>query len=383
MKKTIFAAIAILLLFGSCIVYVPTDVNRGPYNEPYQREPVRDYRDVTIGYFYDYLTPYGAWVSLSPHGYVWIPRHMGYRWRPYTLGHWIWTDYGWMWMSEEEWGWACFHYGRWGWEDDIGWFWVPGNVWAPAWVIWRSSPDYFGWAPIPPGVEFDLRFGFRWGNFDMPGRHWVFVESRYFAGRRLDDYILPFERNTTIIGYSQLHRNIDVRNNRVINEGIDLVAVERATRTKISRQEVGEARRPGPAREDLNRVTVYKPSVGGSESGAPKRYLNKDEARDDLRQAQIWDPKRPEDQDTTVVRKRFDQEARILERSQLDEQQRLRDRYVQQEGKARDSVEKDRIRKEQTSALNEMKKRHDEEKKDLSNRQKQDEEQIKKRIVKK
>src|SRR2546423_9736807 len=27
---------------------------------------------------------------------------------------------------------------------------VPGDEWAPAWVSWRSSKDYVGWAPLPP-----------------------------------------------------------------------------------------------------------------------------------------------------------------------------------------------------------------------------------------
>ena len=35
----------------------------------------------------------------------------------------------------------------------IGWFWVPGRVYASAWVTWRlGGPDYWyvGWAPMAP-----------------------------------------------------------------------------------------------------------------------------------------------------------------------------------------------------------------------------------------
>ncbi len=383
MKKILFATAAILLFFASCLVYVPTDANRGPRPGSYPRENIESYGDVTPAYFYDYLSPYGAWVHMSPHGYVWIPRHMGYRWRPYTFGHWVWTNYGWAWVSEEEWGWACFHYGRWGWDEDIGWFWVPGNVWAPAWVIWRSSPDYFGWAPIPPGVEFGLSFGFRWGDFDIPGHHWIFVESRYFMDRRLDPYILPFERNVSIVRYTELHRNVIVRDNRVFNEGIDVDTVRRVTRAQVSRQEIGDARRPGPVREELNRVMIYKPAISGSDAGAPKRFVNKDEARKDLEQVKIWDPQRPQDQDPVVIRKRFDQETKIMEHSQLEELRQIRDRFTQRETGARDTVEKNRIQKERDNALTERKKLHDQERKDLTDRQKRDEEQIKKRIIKK
>ena len=55
-----------------------------------------------------------------------------------------------MWVSNEPFGWATYHYGRWGFSNRVGWFWVPGNRWAPAWVAWRSSNDYLAWAPLPP-----------------------------------------------------------------------------------------------------------------------------------------------------------------------------------------------------------------------------------------
>ena len=48
------------------------------------------------------------------------------------------------WASEEPFGWATYHYGRWGYSDRMGWFWVPGNRWAPAWVAWRQHDDLSG-----------------------------------------------------------------------------------------------------------------------------------------------------------------------------------------------------------------------------------------------
>jgi hypothetical protein len=45
---------------------------------------------------------------------------MGYRWRPYSGGHWLWTDYGRTWISDQEGGDMPFHNGRWGWDNDIG-----------------------------------------------------------------------------------------------------------------------------------------------------------------------------------------------------------------------------------------------------------------------
>jgi hypothetical protein len=72
-------------------------------------------------------------------------------WRPFTVGHWIYTDeYGWYWDLPEPFAWALYHYGRWGFDPAYGWYWVPGDTWAPAWVQWRYGTDYVGWAPLEP-----------------------------------------------------------------------------------------------------------------------------------------------------------------------------------------------------------------------------------------
>src|SRR5258707_11541000 len=84
----------------------------------------------SISYFHEQLSPYGRWVERDGYGEVWVP-YVSARWRPYTTGHWVYTDQGWAWVADESWGWAPFHYGRWFYADG-GWGWVPGTVWAPA-----------------------------------------------------------------------------------------------------------------------------------------------------------------------------------------------------------------------------------------------------------
>src|SRR5215471_12054785 len=69
--------------------------------------------DVTVSVFHDHLGAYGRWVSHPRFGTVWIPRVAVADWRPYKFGHWIYTDVGWTWMSDEPFGWATYHYGRW------------------------------------------------------------------------------------------------------------------------------------------------------------------------------------------------------------------------------------------------------------------------------
>src|SRR5260221_5534842 len=76
---------------------------------------------VNFNAFYDGMSGYGDW-SMYRGAYIWVPARVGPNWRPYTLGHWAWTEeYGWMWVSDEPFGWAAYHYGRWGYSNELGW----------------------------------------------------------------------------------------------------------------------------------------------------------------------------------------------------------------------------------------------------------------------
>ena len=78
--------------------------------------------------FYEDLQEGGHWFEDATYGYVWQPDVAAENpdWRPYTDGHWVYTDRGWTWVSNERFGWACYHYGRWARLRDHGWIWVPG-----------------------------------------------------------------------------------------------------------------------------------------------------------------------------------------------------------------------------------------------------------------
>lgn len=101
------------------------------------------------------LTPYGDWFRHAKHGLCWVPnvsrRDPG--WRPYRDGgQWMLTDAGWYWRSDYVWGWIAFHYGNWErFGSRSGWYWIPGDAWSAAWVHWRMTPHYLGWAPIGKG----------------------------------------------------------------------------------------------------------------------------------------------------------------------------------------------------------------------------------------
>jgi len=217
---------------------------------------------ISVGYstFYNKLEPYGDWIETGDYGYVFHPREAtGSRWRPYVNGRWVYTDAGWTWISEEAFGWATYHYGRWTRLRGIGWVWVPGNQWAPAWVSWRKSSDYVGWAPLPPEARFDQRTGIHnWADnyYEIGPDQYCFVASREFGAPRVEQTLLPPERNVTIVNQTTNVTNITYNNTTIVNEGPNYDELR-----SISREPVQRYRLQRNANVDL--ATGPRPEVRG------------------------------------------------------------------------------------------------------------------------
>lgn len=94
------------------------------------------------------LARIGEWVRLADGRPAWRPGAVDESWRPYRSGSWAWTEAGWYWVSDEPWAWATYHFGRWNIDARLGWIWLPGDEWAPSWVVWRHGPGVVGWAPL-------------------------------------------------------------------------------------------------------------------------------------------------------------------------------------------------------------------------------------------
>lgn len=190
--------------------------------------------------FYTKLEPYGVWRETSNYGYVWQPREaeQSRNWRPYTYGRWVYTDAGWTWMSEEPFGWATYHYGRWTRLRNIGWIWVPGDEWAPAWVSWRKSDDYIGWAPLPPEARFDRRRGIHnWADnyYDIGPDQYCFVPTNQFGAQRVERIVVPAERNVTIVNQTTNVTNITYNNTTIVNQGPNYDELRGRTQRPIER----------------------------------------------------------------------------------------------------------------------------------------------------
>ena len=212
-------------------------------SDDYYRTGYDDQDAPDVSRFYNELSDDGRWISHPDYGYVWSPYRVDDDWRPYTRGSWTYTDdYGWYWVSDEPWGWATYHYGRWFYDDRDGWLWVPGTTWGPAWVAWRSSDDYLGWAPLPPDAYWNNGSGLRYDAsiYESPrfAFHWSFVEPRYFTTASVYRYCAPRHRARTIIYNTRPQTDYAYLNARIVNRGISLNYVERRLGAPIARSRI-------------------------------------------------------------------------------------------------------------------------------------------------
>ena len=217
-----------------------------PRSEPVPEEELESSRDLSTDEsasydaFYAKLDPYGDWRETADYGYVFQPRAAAgsRKWRPYTNGRWVYTDAGWTWVSEEPFGWATYHYGRWTRLRHIGWVWVPGDEWAPAWVSWRKSDDYVGWAPLPPEANFDRRTGIHhWADsyYDLGPEEYSFVPTNEFGSQRIEQTVVPQERNITIVSQTINVTNITYNNAMIVNQGPNYEDLSHRSRQPIAR----------------------------------------------------------------------------------------------------------------------------------------------------
>jgi hypothetical protein len=239
--------------------------------------------DVNFQVFYDDLSPYGTWVDNPEYGYVWVP-NVAPGFTPYaTNGHWIYTDEGWTWVSNYPWGWAPFHYGRWYTDQSYGPIWVPDNEWGPGWVTWRRSGDYYGWAPIGPGISIDVAYS---NSYNVPSDRWTFVKERDFGRTNINNYYVNSSNNVTIINNSTVINNtrIDKTHNVTYNTGPARAEVEKAGGRPITPVTIKASSKPGQSLSN-NQLQIYRPQVQKVSSNGQKPAPSKVASLKDVKPA--------------------------------------------------------------------------------------------------
>ncbi|WP_315923757.1 DUF6600 domain-containing protein [Mesorhizobium sp. SP-1A] len=197
------------------------------------------------------LSRYGEWQQSTRYGEVWVPS-VDTDWRPYTVGHWVWTEDGWYWQSEEPFGQIVFHYGRWVYDPDLGWVWVVGDEWAPAWVVWRESDDDIGWVPAPP--RDDVVVEDVW---------WTFVPAVAIGAANLVQVVRPVDENQTLI------QNTTIINQRVvINENNDIGSARLGRETVPINAGPPISRLPANVVSKVRAAGIVPPPRGGNFAAA-------------------------------------------------------------------------------------------------------------------
>lgn len=215
-------------------------------------------QDVMVSYqdFYDQLAPYGQWVYDAQYGNVFVP-FVRPDFRPYfSDGHWVMTEYGNTWASDEPWGWACYHYGRWTFNPYYGWVWVPGYEWAPAWVSWRYGGGYAGWAPLGPGYYVGQ-------PYSCPESWWVFVAPNYMYQPHYETYWRGPDYNYMYMHQTTVIENVYVDNGSHVQYyyGPRAADIQNVTHQPVQVYAVNNSNTPGAYAVNQNAVTVYRPAV--------------------------------------------------------------------------------------------------------------------------
>jgi hypothetical protein len=126
------------------------------------------------------LSQYGQFTTLPKYGEVWVPNQLPQGWHPYPPCNWVFEKtLGWYYDDKTPWGAIVHHYGRWTSDAQLGWVWVPGQEFSPGWVVWRTSTDWVGWAPLPPEADLQTISA---ASFDTD-KDWIFVAAKDFGAK--------------------------------------------------------------------------------------------------------------------------------------------------------------------------------------------------------
>lgn len=161
---------------------------------------------------------------------------------------------------------------------------MPGTVWAPAWVAWRSGGGHIGWAPLPPQVRWEVRGGLSYRGADFTAviapQNWCFVEERDIAAPSLREVVVPRARNVTFVNVTNNITNYTVINDRIVNNSITVNRVEQVTSRPVPRYRIADRespaalQTPGTSGDEIpmvRRLPAGRRDAGGDTGAADRR----------------------------------------------------------------------------------------------------------------
>ena len=175
------------------------------------------------------------------YNYIWVPNssYLYEGWSPYGDGRWVWTDWGWTWVSDYSWGWAPYHYGRWWYSNAYGWVWSTGRRWGPGWVNWCNNGGYTGWYPISPRVRLG-NAGISHVNHHYFNNGWVVINKTSITKHINISSVITGEKKNEILSKSTKYVNISQKNRKLINTGPGVDEISKITGQKIVQKHLTE-----------------------------------------------------------------------------------------------------------------------------------------------
>ena len=185
---------------------------------------------------------------------------------PYTNGQWINTDAGWYFKARTPVEETVSHYGRWVNTPAAGWLWVPGRVWAPAWVDWKQNDNYVSWAPLPPPANLVK------GVLSVPQiaeNNYVTINRKFFLEPDVYKYNTIYYEKGIINPFSSMVRTdgIVVINNTIINKGPDVKIIQQVYGRNIEEVKIQRVGSISEVKYSDRVYSVYNPGF--------KRYKSK------------------------------------------------------------------------------------------------------------
>lgn len=300
--------------------------------------------DLNISFFFDVLAPYGRWLLIDG-DWCWQPTAamVSLEWSPYySHGRWVYTNWGWYWVSDYSWGWAPFHYGRWFRHPLYGWLWWPDYEWGPAWVVWRYGGGYWGWAPLPRYVRYDHHHHHfyhkkkrlpRGYHFELTVNDFFFIRLEHLADPRPWVHIIPPKRAADIYRKTTFDpEGFGGRDGKIFNRGPFADELAKVTKKPVVPVPViSQPAKPGqPIAKDRltpGGLEVYSPKI---EPKIPRPPVQPKTGQEGLSEEVL--KRRREALDQTLDRKKAEAEAAERERKALmDSAKREKDKALKEQ----------------------------------------------------
>lgn len=180
---------------------------------------------------------------------------------PYLNGQWVYTDEGWYFKANTPQEDLTTHYGRWTRDDNLGWVWLPGKTFAPAWVDWRQNEDYVAWTPIPPATY--IENGAVNIKEEINENRYTIVEKKSMMEPSVYKYRYQYVENKNKIMIKEMTKSdgVMIKEKTVINKGPDVTDIEKKTGKKIEVVKVKKVKTKEESGITKDGINVYTPEL--------------------------------------------------------------------------------------------------------------------------